>query len=156
MYSNSMAFVPVYIVAGVISLLLSNYEHFGKDEDFNGGFTPITISELFLSLVFGRDNTRYIKPIHVERKGNQAQSSRGEEQECLMQQSVQVLSGGGVRMDGDHLEFPFSEKGRYPKKTLSEACVDANSMFLEEDDDQDTQATGRFGCKLNYWWYDAF
>lgn len=44
------------------------------------------------------------------------------------------------------MEFPFSEAGRYPKKTLSEACVDASAMFLE-DDEEDSKSPSKFSCK---------
>lgn len=46
------------------------------------------------------------------------------------------------------MEFPFSEGGRYAKKTLSEACVDDTAMFLEDDDGED-KPTGKFSCKLD-------
>ena len=43
-------------------------------------------------------------------------------------------------------QFPFSEAGRYAKKTLSEACVDANALFNDDDDEEVTKSS-KFGCK---------
>merc|ERR1712194_316352 len=45
---------------------------------------------------------------------------------------------GFWHMDGDHMEFPFSEAGRYPKKTLAEACV-SSPTFQEEKDEEDEE-----------------
>lgn len=44
------------------------------------------------------------------------------------------------------MEFPWSEAGRYAKKTLSEACVDASAMFLEDDDEEDGNNSSKFSA----------
>ncbi|KAL7551869.1 hypothetical protein ACHAWF_015087 [Thalassiosira exigua] len=149
-YSNSMAYVPVYFVAGIIALLMRNYFKYGVDQDFHFGFSPITVTEMLKVLLWGGEGTKYIKPIKVARQ-NDSKSLSGldepdGENEDLMTQSV--FSGVGFRMDGDHMEFPFSEAGRHPKKTLSEACVDASAMFLEDDDEQ--APPGKFACKHKF------
>lgn len=147
-YSNSMSYVPVYFVAGIIASLLTNYVKYGVDEEFNFGFTPITIKETAQVLLFGGPKTRYIKPLSV-RRFDPARTARGSQDEPDDEDSWQksqrdvFYKGGGFRMDGDHMEFPFSEAGRYSKKTLAEACVDASAMFLE-DEDEDPQSPGRF------------
>lgn len=136
-------------MAGLISLLLTNYRNYGIDKDFNFGFSQITISELVKVLLRGGPGTKYIKPLQVTRKSGAAKTSQsqdeldGTEDDMLAQT---VFSGEGFRMDGDHMEFPFSEAGRYAKRTLSEACVDASAMFLEDDDDE-PKTNGKFSCK---------
>mmetsp|Transcript_19924 Transcript_19924/g.41899 ORF Transcript_19924/g.41899 Transcript_19924/m.41899 type:complete len:1150 (+) Transcript_19924:42-3491(+) len=143
-YSNSVVYVPAYFVAGVNAILLKNYLYFGKD-DYNAGFTPITISEMLLGLILGGDHSSYIKSVQVSRKIQKSKLASGEER-CLLGESSEVLKGGGIRMDDDHLEFPFSEKGKYPKKTLSEACVDASALFQEDDmEERDSKSLGPFG-----------
>mmetsp|Transcript_26725 Transcript_26725/g.57465 ORF Transcript_26725/g.57465 Transcript_26725/m.57465 type:complete len:1125 (-) Transcript_26725:1193-4567(-) len=147
-YSNSMAYVPVYFVAGIIALLLANYIKYGVDEEFNFGFTPITIKETIQVLLFGGPNTKYIKPLEVTRQCDLAKTARNSQDELdddIMHQSQSVFStGGGFQMDGDHMEFPFSEAGRYAKKTLSEACVDASTLFNEDDEEENSQPSGKF------------
>lgn len=154
--SNSMAYVPVYFVIGIIALLLRNYFKYGVDEEFNFGFHPITLAEMFKVLLYGGLGTKIIKPIHVTRKTEKTMKAtsndelEGAEDEDLMHQSVFDGGGGGFRMDGDHMEFPFSESGRYPKKTLSEACVDSSAIFAEDDDeDGGSEKRSKFSCKLN-------
>jgi hypothetical protein len=89
----------------------SQYPHFG--------FLPIKLSELVYVLLFGGPGTSYMKP--------------------LMQQAAGGV--GVVLMDGDHLEFPFSQAGRYPKRTHLEAMGDAATLFLDDDDDEDPEST---------------
>ena len=139
-YMNSCAYVPVYFVSGVVVFLLRNYIKYGVDENFNAGFTPITLSELVQVLLWGGSGTNYIKPITVSSLCDMTFNDAGTAYES-------VFTVGGYRMDGDHMEFPFSEARRYPKKTLSEACVDTSAMFLE-DDKQSSSASLMFGCKL--------
>ena len=150
-YSNSMAYIPVYLVASLIALLLRNYFKYGVDEEFNFGFTPITLSEIFHVLLFGGPNTKYIKPIKVTSKNDLAKATSNSHDELdgneedIMHQSV-FDSGVEFHRDRDHMEFPFSEADRYAKKSLAEACVDATTMF-QEDDDEDTKPSGKFACK---------
>jgi len=147
-YSNSMAYIPVYLVASIIALLLRNYFKYGVDEEFNFGFTPITLSEIFRVLLFGGPNTKYIKPIKVTSKNDSAKTTINSHDELdgneedIMHQSV-FDSGVEFHMDRDHMEFPFSEADRYAKKSLAEACVDATTMF-QEDDEEDTKPSGKF------------
>ena len=110
MYTNSMAYVPVYLVAGIIAILVNFYFKYGIDEEFNFGFTPITMAEVFKVLLFGGPNTRYIKPIKVTRHCDLAKTARSSSKDeldgddDLMTQSLSVFSGGGFEMDGDHME----------------------------------------------------
>lgn len=109
-YTNSMAYVPVYLVAGIIAILVNFYFKYGIDEEFNFGFTPITMAEVFKVLLFGGPNTRYIKPIKVTRHCDLAKTARSSSKDeldgddDLMTQSLSVFSGGGFEMDGDHME----------------------------------------------------
>ncbi len=147
-YSNSVAYVPAYFVSGIIAILLKNYSYFGR-EGYHVGFTPITITEMLFGLILGSDHSSYIKPVQVSRKFSKS-ASISDDQRCLLQESTEVLKGSGIRMDDDHLEFPFSEKGRYPKKTLSEACVDASAQFVEDGvDEKDSKTLGPFGCEFD-------
>lgn len=111
-YSNSMAYIPVYFVAGIIALLMTNYIQYGADEDFNFGFTPVTIQETFKVLMFGGPGTRYIKPIKVTTQSDLPKTSRGSHDELdrddgedMMHQSV-FSGGGGISMDGDREFVP--------------------------------------------------
>lgn len=148
-YQNSMAYVPVYIVAGILALLVRNYYKYGIDKDFHFGFTPITMKEIFQVLLYGGPGTKFIKPINVGRQSDEAKAARASFDEIDgddMNLHESVFKGGGFKMDGDHMEFPFSESGRYAKKTLSEACVDANALFEDEEDDQ--KSSSKFSCKF--------
>merc|ERR1719401_664439 len=133
-YINSMACVPLYFAIFILIILLRNYRMYGVDEEFNCGFTPITISEVFHVLFRGGPNTKFIKPIR-----RKAHSIFGKDDEDGVQEITETVFQKGVgfwQMDGDHVEFPFSEAGRYPKKTLAEACVNS-SAFQEKDDDDE-------------------
>jgi len=142
-YMNSMAYVPVYLVAGIIAVLFRNYVKYGMDEEFNFGFTPITISEMIKVLLYGGPNTNYIKPIKVTRRVDAMKTTRNsrdeldENAEDVIHQSI-FDDGVGSRefpMDGDHMEFPFSEAGRYVKASLAKACVDASALFQEDEEE---------------------
>ena len=139
-YRNSCAYVLVYFVAGIGVLLLRNYVKYGMDEQFNAGFTPITLSELVQVVLWGGQGTKYIKPITVSSQCDMTFSDAGTANES-------VYTVGGYKMDGDHMEFPFSEAHRYPKRTLSESCVDTSAMFLENSK-QGTSASYLIGCKF--------
>lgn len=153
-WMDSMAYCPVYFVAGILALLINNYIQYGIDEDFNFGFSQITMSELLKVLIWGGPGTKYIKPIKVTRHSDLAKTARVDSSDALDEDgedalAQNVFSGSGCfKMDGDHMEFPFSEAGRYPKKTLSEACVDASAMFSEEDEEE-TKKSGTFSSKCN-------
>jgi hypothetical protein len=143
-YSNSLARVPVYFVVGINAFLLRNYVKYGvgKASEYpHYGFTPIKLSELVNVLLFGGAGTRYLKPITVTPSTLAAAKSKpsfdeldGDEQYMLQQAANGV---GVIRMDGDHLEFPFSEAGRYPKTTHLEAMGDAAALFIDDDDDDE-------------------
>lgn len=138
-YMNSCAYVLVYFVAGIVVLLLRNYNKYAANEKFNAGFTPITLSEMVRVLLWGGKGTNYIKPIAISSLYDMTFDDAGTACES-------VFTVGGYKMDCDHMEFPFSEACRYAKKTLSEACVDASAMFLENNK-QGTSASHSIGCK---------
>mmetsp|Transcript_20137 Transcript_20137/g.34306 ORF Transcript_20137/g.34306 Transcript_20137/m.34306 type:complete len:738 (+) Transcript_20137:1222-3435(+) len=144
-YSNSLHYVPVYFILGIIIILVENYQTFAMNRNTNAGFIPITIPEMMKALILGGPNSSYIQPISIMPQAEIAKSLNKSEDE-LDQAALtdQVLDGAGIRMDGDHLEFPFSEAGRYPKKTLAEACVDASTLFEDDDDDDDGKSSGKF------------
>jgi len=149
-YSNSFHYVPVYIVLGIIAILLENYQTFAMNRNINAGFIPITIPEMMRALFLGGPNSNYIQPISITPQVEIAKSLRSASEDELDQAALtdQVLDGAGVRMDGDHLEFPFSEANRYPKKSLAEACVDASALFEEDDDDAgDGKSSGTFASE---------
>jgi len=145
-YSNSMTYVPVYVVAGILALLIRNYYKYGVNEEFNFGFAPITISEMIRVLLYGGPNTKYIKPIKVTRKNVLPKSTNGSHDELdgndddMVEHSL-IDSASGFDLGGDHMEFPFSEGERYYKKSLKEACVDASALFQEDDDDKERPAS---------------
>jgi hypothetical protein len=136
-YTNCLAYVPVYFLAALNAILYSNYVLFGKSDAYNYGFSKPTISELFRCMIFGGQNTNHIKPIHVESqntatKKRSADRSDSELDLELLKPIEYMLqnSTATARMDNDHLEFPFSESGRYAKKTLVEACSDGQAALL--------------------------
>ena len=143
-----MAYVPVYIVAGVLALLLRNYIKYGIDEDFHFGFSPITLKEVFKVLLFGGPGTNIIKPIKVGTRATKTTRGYNEDDESDMNLHESVFKGEGFKMDGDHMEFPFSESGRYAKKTLAEACVDASAIFAEDEEEEEEQKSSGFACKF--------
>ena len=154
-YQNSFKFVPVYSTIAIISLLIRNYFEFGINDGFNFGFSPITLSETVRVLLYGGPGTKYIKPLKVERKADSRPSIRGstsgdELDNDAVLEDVFSNASNNFRMDSDHLEFPFSESGRYSKNTLSEACVDASAIFAEDDDDEKSPGrSGTFACELS-------
>ena len=153
-YHNSFKFVPVYSTLAIISLLVKNYFEYGVNDEFNFGFSPITLSETVRVLLYGGPGTKYIKPIKVERKADSRPATKGSTSEDELDNDVleDVFSNTGCnrfRMDSDHLEFPFSESGRYSKKTLSEACVDESALFAEDDDEHGSGRSGKFACELS-------
>jgi len=145
-YSNSMAYVPVYVVAGILAFLVRNYYKYGVNEEFNFGFAPITITEMIRVLLYGGPNTKYIKPIKVARKNVSPKSTNGNKDELdvsdddIIDHSL-FDNASGFDFGADHMEFPFSEGDRYSAKTLKEACVDASALFQEDDDDNERSAS---------------
>jgi len=145
-YSNSMAYVPVYVVAGILAFLVRNYYKYGVNEEFNFGFAPITITEMIRVLLYGGPNTKYIKPIKVARKNVSPKSTNGNKDELdvsdddIIDHSL-FDNASGFDFGADHMDFPFSEGDRYSKKTLKEACVDASALFQEDDDDNERSAS---------------
>lgn len=147
-YMNSIKYVPVYVLALLNALLVNNYVYFGKSEEYNAGFSPVTASELFMAVLFGGAGTKRIRPIQVVPKSEVAHSMRDQlDTDNPLRQSAEIMKGTGIILDGDHLEFPFSEKGRYAKKSLSEACVDSAAMFLEEDKIERSKSTSGLSGK---------
>lgn len=145
-YQNSFKFVPVYSTLAIIALLIRNYFEYGINDEFNFGFSPITLSETVRVLLYGGPGTKYIKPIKVERKADSTTKGSTSEDELDNDVLEDMFSNTGnnkFRMDSDHLEFPFSESGRYSKKTLSEACVDSSAILADDDDDEN--GLGRSG-----------
>ena len=145
-FSNSMFCVPVYFVIGIIIVLLKNYIKYGAGEDSgfpHFGFTPIKVSELVKVLLFGGPGTCYIKPLiasptSLPVAGSKFKSSFDEldgNENSMLQLSATGV--GIIRMDGDHMEFPFSQSGRYPKRTQLESMVGgkAAAIFCGHDDD---------------------
>ncbi len=149
-YSNSLHYVPVYFVLGIIVVLVENYHTFVMDRNINAGFTPITISEMMRALILGGPNSSCIQPTSITPQAEIVKSLRGKSDDELDQVALidQVLEGAGIRLDGDHLEFPFSEAGRYPKKTLAEGCVDASALFDDGDEDDDSKSSGKLACEF--------
>ena len=145
-YTNSIAYVPCYFMLGIISLLLRNYKKYGMGANYHFGFTPVTLKEVFQVLLRGGPGTKIIKPINVDRQTDLAKKASAGGHEADMDLHESIFQGGGTQMDGDHMEFPFSEKGRYRKKTLSEACVDASAIF-DEDEEGEQKSSGKFSCK---------
>jgi hypothetical protein len=108
-YTNSTAYVPVYFAAGITALLLRNYFQYGTNDEFNHGFTPITIIEIFNVLLYGGPNTKYIKPIKVNRGANSTVGNTvGEEKDRAIIHTAFQRGVGLWQMDGDHVEFPVS------------------------------------------------
>ena len=145
-YTNSIAYVPCYFMLGIISLLLRNYKKYGMGANYHFGFTPVTLKEVFQVLLRGGPGTKIIKPINVDRQTDLAKKASAGGHEADMDLHESIFQSGGTQMDGDHMEFPFSEKGRYRKKTLSEACVDASAIF-DEDEEGEQKSSGKFSCK---------
>jgi hypothetical protein len=158
-YSNSLFYVPVYFVVGIIAVLLRNYTKYGGGGESgfpHFGFAPIKVSELVKVLLFGGPGTCFIKPLIATPSSLPAavpkfQSSfdglDGNESSMLQ------LSANGVgiiRMDGDHMEFPFSQSGRYPKRTHVEAMVGgkAAAIFCGNDDDDEEEEEEEEGQSL--------
>lgn len=115
-YSNSMAYVLAYLLAGTFLLLIKNYFKYASS-GYNLGFLPVTLSELFQVLLYGGPGTRFIKPIQVSSHYDLAKQD-------LFDVDEPSLLG---ERRYDHMEFPFSDGRHYAKKTLSEACVDISS-----------------------------
>ncbi len=146
-YSNSLHYVPVYFVLGIIVVLVENYHTFAMNRNINAGFTPISIPEMMRALVLGGSSC--FQPISITPQAEIAKSLKNKSDDELDEAVLtdQVLDGAGIRLDGDHLEFPFSEAGRYPKKTLAEGCVDASALFDDDDDDDDGKTPGKLACE---------
>eukprot|EP00804_Cyclotella_cryptica_P011642 CCRYP_017541-RA/>CCRYP_017541-RA protein AED:0.05 eAED:0.05 QI:693/1/1/1/1/0.87/8/165/965 len=149
-YTNSLAYVPVYLLIWMNVVLYNNYIFFGKSEQYNCGFTPLTVSELLKSFLFGGPGTNYMRPIHVvsqnaANKSMKVNEGIALEPEARLKKPLEYMQRHSTaRLDDDHLEFPFSEKGRYPKKTLAEACCDANAT-VDDDDNNDTDGVNSSG-----------
>jgi hypothetical protein len=132
-------------------ILYNNYILFGKSEAYNCGFTPLTISELLKCLLFGGNGTNFMRPIHVASQNVANKSIKmtegiALEPEVGAEKPIEYMKRHSTtRMDEDHLEFPFSEKGRYPKKTLAEACSDANAASVDDGDDNVTDSVNSSG-----------
>ena len=145
-YCNSLHYVPVYFVVAIIVILVENYYTFAMNAKMNAGFTPITVSEMMRALFLGGPKSSYIRPVSVSAKSLRGKSY-DEIDEAML--TDQVLDGNGIQVDGDHVEFPFSEAGRYPKRTLAESCVDASTLFEYEEEDDDGNPSGKLAGKLS-------
>jgi hypothetical protein len=163
-YTNSLAYVPVYLLLGLNTLLYSNYCAFVIDDGLHAGFAPVTFLELFKCLFFGGDKTNYLRAIDVashdmiQKSSNSASYPDSDERSNTLRPIDHMITNSSVKVDEDHAgkhyfryseinlspfliiplskEFPFSEKNRYPKKNLAEACSDAQNCFLDEDDSE--------------------
>ena len=151
-YTNSMSYVPVYVLLGLNALLYSNYRTFVKSEDYHGGFAPLTFSELFKCILLGNDTTTYLGPIRVESPGTTQKISRSNRYVDDNVNSLQnpldyMLQNSSSRIDQDHVEFPFSTRGRYPKPHLAEACSDAQNVFIDDSDETGGLKSSRLASK---------
>lgn len=146
-YSNSMAYVPAYLVLGLNLLLHSNYHAFNKNNDFNAGFAPLTFTELLKCLLFGNDTTNYLKHMDIASYDVIQKSFRSNRSGDIDTNTTQkpmdyMIESSTVRVDEDHVEFPFSASGRYAKSHLAEACSDAQNVFLDQDDAGGLKSSG--------------
>lgn len=138
-YTNSLAYVPVYFLIGINVLMYNNHQAFVENDEHTFGFTPPTLPELLKCLFFGGDTTKYLKPAQID-KHDAILNSRLFRQQSVRNLNVTqnpvefVIQNSTIRIDDDHVEFPFSEKGRYPRTTLAEACSGTKKVLVKKNE----------------------
>jgi hypothetical protein len=104
-YTNSLAYVPVYLLLGLNALLFSNYLAFVTNDEFHAGFAPVTFSELLKCLLFGGDNTKYLGAIDVASHDMIQKSSarHDDEQSANTLKPVDyMIQSSSVKINEDH------------------------------------------------------
>jgi hypothetical protein len=134
---TSIAYVPVHLLIAMNLVLYSNYQHFVKGADFTAGFPPLTVSELLKCILFGDETTNYLKPMNVASRDTSIKSSKN----TPMRPVDYMVQHSSIRVDEDHVEFPCSQRARYPKATLAEACWDAQDILLDQIDSNQTKSS---------------
>jgi hypothetical protein len=134
---TSIAYVPVHLLIAMNLVLYSNYQHFVKGADFTAGFPPLTVSELLKCILFGDETTNYLKPMNVASRDTSIKSSKN----TPMRPVDYMVQHSSIRVDEDHVEFPYSQRARYPKATLAEACWDAQDILLDQIDSNQTKSS---------------
>jgi hypothetical protein len=128
-YLNSVSMVPAFVVGYILILYIDMYKHFVEDENFNLGYKPLTLRELFDAVFIGKakEGARYFDNIFVQKK---TKKRRRRESHAIERLTARDDKGNGDESsDGeeiaalDHREFPFSEREAYPKFSVEDALA---------------------------------
>ena len=130
--SNSMRLVPVYGVAMMILLLLHSYNEHVLRPARHHGYTPLTIQEIFMTLMTDSSvGSRNLGPLVVPKKPRETIEQRF---------AVEPM---------DHREFPFSERHAYPKPPIDTLLVKRSASTKKGRKDGTFVLWNNFGIALD-------
>lgn len=118
---SSMRWVPPYVVGYIIILLFKNYWFYVENEEYNCGYQPLTMWEVFNAVVY--DNKHHeskFESISVAKRAKRRANKKA-------QNLGRVESGGEDDekevLAVDHHEFPFSDRVTYPRFGVEHALA---------------------------------
>jgi hypothetical protein len=114
-FNSSVRLAPVYFLGFLILLLIQNYFLFALKPSRNLGYSPLTVQELVMALLYTK-KSHAMQSALAHKRAKQESSERSEHY-------VEPL---------DHREFPFSERNEYKKLSIAEALVRKHSKDKKE------------------------
>eukprot|EP00543_Licmophora_paradoxa_P013926 CAMPEP_0202477968 /NCGR_PEP_ID=MMETSP1360-20130828/94213_1 /ASSEMBLY_ACC=CAM_ASM_000848 /TAXON_ID=515479 /ORGANISM="Licmophora paradoxa, Strain CCMP2313" /LENGTH=985 /DNA_ID=CAMNT_0049105227 /DNA_START=745 /DNA_END=3702 /DNA_ORIENTATION=- len=127
-YLSSMRLVPVYTVGTLVYMLVENYRTFILHRGSHLGYSPVTLREIFMSLL----TDGAMEPFVVAKK-------------------VKHRSTGDSIIEvetRDHREFPFSEKVDYPKLTVEESVLRRHTGGGRKERKEELHIAGRLSVYI--------
>lgn len=129
-YCNSVAYIPATCVGYVLLQFLNNYRHYVIKDEFNFGYRPLMISELFRSLLQTKPNrgtdpkSICMRPMEVEKWTKRraidskfkSVTEHGDDDKLILSDSKEIRPL-------DHREFPFSQRDAYPNFGVEDALA---------------------------------
>lgn len=115
--NSSVRFVPAYVVGFLIILLLEGYVLHAANESRSGGYSPVSIQELLLALLQS-NKSRQIRPLLREKK--------------VRKEFSKEENDGGDGDPCDHMEFPFSDRYEYKRRSIEDSLVTRHTSARKE------------------------
>jgi len=127
--TSSFYLVPPYTVLTMIFLLMYNYTQVVLNPEYHNGYQPLTIWEMLLALLLGSSGQKsYMKPLDNERALMVPKNFSGR---TVATKETKESYSGHSSSNLDHMEFPFSDKDRYPKISVQNSLVKSKKLKLK-------------------------
>jgi len=128
-YLNSVVYVPPYVIGFFVLHLFRNYRLYCSNYSGYSGYKPISLSEIFNALIYGCGESgklcgTWMEPLVMPKPQKEKSSSM-----CCVNRDTKDTEKQGA----DHVEFPFSEKQTYQKRTLEENLATKARINIASD-----------------------